>query len=50
MQNGGSLLVFSEHFPIDLSVQPLLKVFEIDTSIGQVIDRHNFEYNPGQIV
>ena len=50
VQNGGSLLVFSEHFPFDLAVQPLLKVFEIDTSIGQVIDRHNFEYNPGQII
>lgn len=50
VKRGGSMLVFSEHFPFDLAVQPLLNIFGIDTSIGVVIDRYNYENNPGQIL
>jgi hypothetical protein len=38
VKEGGSLLMFSEHAPIDKSVRPLFKKFGIQLSIGIVVD------------
>jgi hypothetical protein len=43
VKEGGSLLMFSEHFPFDSAIQPLLKTFDIEPSIGETIDRANSE-------
>ena len=50
VSDGGSLLVFSEHFPFDKAVNPLLKVFVIETSIGVTVDDMNNDGEYGQIV
>ena len=43
VNKGGSLLVFSEHAPFDQAINPLLKQFGIESSIGRTIDiiQHN---------
>ena len=43
VSNGGSLLMFSEHAPIDKSVTPLFNKFGIQLSIGIVVDSLNSE-------
>jgi hypothetical protein len=43
VKEGGSLLMFSEHFPFDSAIQPLLEAFDIEPSIGETIDRDNSE-------
>ncbi len=41
VSNGGSLIVLSEHAPIDKSMTPLLNTFGIQSSIGAVYDPVN---------
>jgi hypothetical protein len=41
VSNGGSLLMFSEHAPIDKSVTPLFNKFGIQLSTGIVVDSLN---------
>jgi hypothetical protein len=43
VSNGGSLLMFDEHAPIDKSVTPLFNKFGIQLSIGIVSDSLNYE-------
>ena len=52
VNNGGSLLVFSEHAPFDQAINPLLKKFEIESSVGVTIDTLNYDksYNYRMIV
>lgn len=52
VKNGGSLLVFSEHAPFDQAINPLLKKFEIESSVGVTIDTLNYDksYNSRMIV
>ncbi|MGE4070647.1 MAG: DUF4350 domain-containing protein [Lysobacterales bacterium] len=38
---GGSLLVFSEHAPFDQAINPLLARFDIESSVGYVIDEQH---------
>lgn len=45
VSNGGSLLMFDEHAPIDKSVTPLFNTFGIQLSIGIVSDSLNYETN-----
>ena len=50
---GGSLLVFSEHAPLDQAINPLLQRFGMSTSIGYVVDSENADKSfgkPGWIV
>ena len=47
---GGSLIVFSEHFPFDIAVSGLLEVFGISTSVGVTIDHDFSNENAGEIV
>ena len=49
--DGGSLLAFSEHAPFDQAINPLLRKFDIESSIGTTVDTINFEskYGPGMI-
>ena len=51
VNEGGSLLVFSEHAPFDQAINPLLSKFDIESSIGTTIDTINYEkkYGPGMI-
>ena len=51
VNNGGSLLVFSEHAPFDQAINPLLRKFDIESSIGTTVDTINYEskYGPGMI-
>ena len=51
VKDGGSLLVFSEHAPFDQAINPLLRKFEIESSVGTTIDTVNYEskYGPGMI-
>ena len=52
VNKGGSLLVFSEHAPFDQAINPLLKRFGIESSIGRAIDSLNYNKeieNPGWI-
>jgi hypothetical protein len=42
VNEGGSLLVFSEHAPFDQAINPLLKRFGIESSIGRAIDSINY--------
>jgi hypothetical protein len=48
---GGSLLAFSEHAPFDQAINPLLRKFDIESSIGTTVDTINYEskYGPGMI-
>ena len=48
VKNGGSLLAFSEHAPFDQAINPLLRKFEIESSIGTTIDTINYENKYGQ--
>tara|TARA_B100000575_G_scaffold293727_1_gene306077 strand:- start:113 stop:1042 length:930 start_codon:yes stop_codon:yes gene_type:complete len=48
VKNGGSLLVFSEHAPFDQAINPLLRKFEIESSVGTTIDTINYEKKYGQ--
>jgi len=41
VSNGGSLVILSEHAPIDKSMTPLLNTFGIQSSIGAVYDTVN---------
>ena len=45
---GGSLLAFSEHAPFDQAINPLLRKFEIESSVGTTIDTINYENKYGQ--
>ena len=47
---GGSLIVFSEHFPFDIAVSGLLEAFGISTSIGVTIDYDFSHESAGEIV
>jgi hypothetical protein len=49
--DGGSLLAFSEHAPFDQAINPLLRKFDIESSIGTTVDTINYEskYGPGMI-
>jgi len=51
VSNGGSLLAFSEHAPFDQAINPLLRKFDIESSIGTTVDTINYEskYGPGMI-
>lgn len=49
--DGGSLLAFSEHAPFDQAINPLLRKFDIESSIGTTVDTINYEskYGSGMI-
>ncbi|MCZ6703178.1 MAG: hypothetical protein O6940_09065 [Ignavibacteria bacterium] len=47
VNDGGSLLVFSEHAPFDQAINPLLKRFGINSSIGRTIDNTNYNKEIG---
>jgi hypothetical protein len=50
---GGSLLVFSEHAPLDQAINPLLQRFGMSSSIGYVVDHEHADKSfgkPGWIV
>ena len=49
--DGGSLLAFSEHAPFDQAINPLLRKFDMESSIGTTVDTINYEskYGPGMI-
>lgn len=47
VNNGGSLLVFSEHAPFDQAINPLLNRFGIESSIGRAIDSLNYNKKIG---
>ena len=50
---GGSLLVFSEHAPLDQAINPLLQRFGISSSVGTVVDAEHYDRTlgrPGWIV
>lgn len=47
VKKGGSLLVFSEHAPFDQAINPLLKRFGIESSIGKTIDSLNYNIEIG---
>ena len=47
VNNGGSLLVFSEHAPFDQAINPLLKRFGIESSIGRTVDSLNYNKEIG---
>lgn len=48
VEKGGSLLVFSEHAPFDQAINPLLRKFDIESSVGTTIDTVNYESKFGQ--
>lgn len=53
VESGGSLLVFSEHAPLDQAINPLLHRFGISSSVGTVVDPEQYEKalgKPGWIV
>lgn len=47
VNNGGSLLVFSEHAPFDQAINPLLQRFGMESSIGRTIDSLNYNKTIG---
>ena len=47
VNDGGSLLVFSEHAPFDQAINPLLIRFGIESSIGRTIDSINYNKEIG---
>jgi hypothetical protein len=50
---GGSLLVFSEHAPLDQAINPLLQRFGMSSSVGTVVDKEHYDKRlgrPGWIV
>ena len=48
VKNGGSLIAFSEHAPFDQAINPLLRKFDIKSSVGTTIDTINYESRYGQ--
>lgn len=48
VEKGGSLLVFSEHAPLDQAINPLLNRFGIESSIGTTIDSLNYNKEIGK--
>jgi hypothetical protein len=48
VEKGGSLLVFSEHAPFDQAINPLLRKFDIESSVGTTIDTVNYDSKFGQ--
>lgn len=52
VNKGGSLLVFSEHAPFDQAINPLLRKFNLESSVGYIIDSLNFDPkgHPGWIM
>ena len=53
VDGGGSLLVFSEHAPLDQAINPLLQRFGMSSSIGYVVDHEHADKSfgkPGWIV
>ena len=52
VNDGGSMLVFSEHAPFDQAINPLLEKFDIKSSIGATIDTVNYDkmFTPGMII
>jgi len=48
VNEGGSLLVFSEHAPFDQAINPLLNKFGITSSIGYTIDTAYFDKKIGR--
>ena len=50
VREGGSLIIFSEHFPFDIAVSGLPEVFGISTSVGVTIDHDFSNENAGEIV
>lgn len=48
VNNGGSLLVFSEHAPFDQAINPLLNKFGITSSIGYTIDSAFYDKKIGR--
>ncbi|MEN2281323.1 hypothetical protein AAGF08_04230 [Algoriphagus sp. SE2] len=48
VDNGGSLLIFSEHAPFDQAINPLLNKFGITSSIGTTIDTSHYDQNIGR--
>ncbi|GBL05511.1 hypothetical protein [Glaciecola sp. KUL10] len=48
VSNGGSLLVFSEHAPFDQAINPLLRKFGIESSVGTTIDELNYNKEFGR--
>lgn len=53
VEGGGSLLVFSEHAPLDQAINPLLQRFGMSSSIGYVVDSEHSDRSfgkPGWIV
>ena len=48
VEKGGSLLVFSEHAPLDQAINPLLNRFGIESSIGTTIDSLNYNKEIGR--
>jgi len=53
VEGGGSLLVFSEHAPLDQAINPLLQRFGMSSSIGYVVDHEHADKSfgkPGWIV
>ena len=45
VMKGGSLIMLSEHAPIDKSMTPLFNTFGIQLSIGAVVDSLNYDTN-----
>ena len=45
---GGSLLVFSEHAPFDQAINPLLARFDIESSVGYVVDEQHQDPTSGK--
>ncbi len=45
VMKGGSLIMLSEHAPIDKSMTPLFNTFGIQLSIGAVVDSVNYDTN-----
>ena len=53
VETGGSLLVFSEHAPLDQAINPLLHRFGMSSSVGTVVDMEHYDRKlgrPGWIV
>ena len=48
VNNGGSLLVFSEHAPLDQAINPLLSKFRITSSVGTTIDSSHYDKEIGR--
>lgn len=48
VNDGGSLLVFTEHAPFDQAINPLLNKFDISTSIGTTIDTVHYDKEIGK--